>query len=136
MAIAWLTVLKAVPWTEVINNAPKIADGAKKLWRTVAKSPPQPEPYTTASKATAYPGGASLAELERRLDTTEATVSALHNQMLASVEIIKAITEQNTRLIERIESNRIRTLWLAVATAVAVMVAGVSLAITLTRHVG
>ena len=31
MAIAWLTVLKMVPWGEVINNAPKVADGAKKL---------------------------------------------------------------------------------------------------------
>ena len=29
MAIGWLTILKTVPWTEVISNAPKVADGAK-----------------------------------------------------------------------------------------------------------
>jgi hypothetical protein len=28
MAIAWLAVLKSVPWSEVISNAPKVADGA------------------------------------------------------------------------------------------------------------
>ena len=31
MAIPWLTVLQAVPWGDVIRNAPKVADGAKKL---------------------------------------------------------------------------------------------------------
>ena len=35
MAINWMTLLAAVPWTEVIKNAPKVADSAKKLWHTV-----------------------------------------------------------------------------------------------------
>ena len=28
MAIGWLTILQSVPWTEVIKNAPKVAEGA------------------------------------------------------------------------------------------------------------
>lgn len=32
MAIGWLTILKSVPWAEVISNAPKVAEGARKLW--------------------------------------------------------------------------------------------------------
>ena len=37
MAIGWLAVLKMVPWSDVIENAPKVASGAKKLWNSVGK---------------------------------------------------------------------------------------------------
>lgn len=30
MAIGWLAVLQMVPWSDVINNAPKVAEGAEK----------------------------------------------------------------------------------------------------------
>ena len=39
MAIGWLSVLKSVPWEEVISNAPKVAEGAKKLWKSVSHKP-------------------------------------------------------------------------------------------------
>ncbi|MDP3225514.1 MAG: hypothetical protein Q8M96_20455, partial [Rubrivivax sp.] len=32
MAIGWMTVLKLVPWGDVIKNAPAVAEGARKLW--------------------------------------------------------------------------------------------------------
>ena len=32
MGLSWITVLKAVPWTEVVRNAPAVAEGARKLW--------------------------------------------------------------------------------------------------------
>lgn len=131
MAIGWLTVLKVVPWTDVITNAPRIADGAMKLWRAVGKGPRQAEPTATAGRTSRQPGGASLAELEGRLAAAEASLAELRGQMLASAEIIKDLTEQNTRLIERIEANRARTVWLAGAVAVAVLVAGVALAVAL-----
>jgi hypothetical protein len=38
MAIGWLAVLQLVPWSDVISNAPKIAEGAKKLWIRWAKN--------------------------------------------------------------------------------------------------
>lgn len=31
MAIGWLTILKSVPWTEVIRNVPKVAEGGAKF---------------------------------------------------------------------------------------------------------
>jgi len=31
MAIPWFSMLQAVPWGQVIDNAPKVVDGAKKL---------------------------------------------------------------------------------------------------------
>ena len=43
MAIAWLALLKVVPWLEVARKAPEIAENAKKLWGTVANKSPKSE---------------------------------------------------------------------------------------------
>lgn len=53
MAIPWLVVLQSVPWTDVIRNAPKVADGAKKLWNTVNRKTPAQESPTEAVKGVA-----------------------------------------------------------------------------------
>lgn len=111
MAISWLTVLQAVPWSDVIRNAPKVAEGAGKLWDAVGrKVSTKPAAAPTAGSATSTP-------LDTRLATLEATVADLHAQMLASSQLIKDLAEQNTQLIRRAEINRVRTLWLAAVTA-------------------
>ena len=111
MAIGWLTVLKLVPWGDVIKNAPVVADGAKKLWDTVSRKPPpavidSPPPVLAADAP-------PVDVLQARLVEAEASVAALHEQMQASSTLIKALAEQNTELIRRVETNRVRTLWLA-----------------------
>lgn len=134
MAIGWLTVLKMVPWVEVIGKAPVLADGAKKLWKAVAKkSPAEALAHAHAVAVDAPTGHApqapAMALLQARVATLEAATSDLHEQMLASSELLKALAEQNTELIKRIEVNRIRILWLA---AVALVLAG-ALLLTLVR---
>lgn len=112
MAISWLTVLQAVPWSDVIRNAPKVAEGASKLWDTVGrKMSSRPAPVPSATQPNASP-------LESRVATLEATVADLHAQMMASSQLIKELAEQNTQLIRRAEINRVRTLWLAGVVAV------------------
>lgn len=114
--MSWLTVLKLVPWTDVIKNAPAVADGAKKLWKSVGKSPqgvadgvsPSPE-----SRLSTLPESQAMALLERQLGALDVTVSDLHEQMRESSELIKALADQNTQLIKRVEVNRRRILWLA-----------------------
>ena len=126
MAIPWLTVIKAVPWTEVIARAPTVVEGAKKLWGSVAKKPGgtltsaqeryRPPPAATA---TASPLDARLAELEDK-------TADLHRQMLAATELIGQLADQNARLVERVEANRLRLARLGyafTALAVAVIVA-------------
>ena len=117
MAIGWLTVLKSVPWTEVIVNAPKVADGAKKLWNRVGKKTPAPPSSAAegASAAASVPQAGALAQVEARLAALEATASELHEQMLVSTEVIKSLAEQNAQLIRGIEANRVRLRWLSVA---------------------
>lgn len=111
MAIGWLTVLKLVPWDDVIRNAPKVADGAKKLWSTLAKKPSVATSPSTPPQLS--PNPPSLSALKMRLDTAVAEIAELHQQMLASSELIQALADQNAQLIKRVEVNRLRVLWLA-----------------------
>ena len=133
MAIGWLSVLKMVPWNEVISNAPLVADGARKLWSAVAKKPPPAQSPGAGSPPTLSAAARSIAVLQAQLAATEAQVSDLHNQMLESSALIKALAEQNTQLIQRVEVNRIRTLWVAAIVAVLSIVVATNLAITLAR---
>ena len=130
MAIGWLAVLQLVPWTDVIKNAPKVADGAKKLWQTVGNKPPPPA-ETTGTAVQLTPEGQAIAALQARLLTLENATQDLHEQMLASSELIKSLAEQNTQLIRRAEVNRLRLLWLASVTAVVAVVAVIGLTLSL-----
>lgn len=106
MAIGWMTVLAAVPWTEVIKNAPKVAEGAKKLWGSVGSKGGKKAGTDVAARNSSDPSA--------RVAALEATVDELSRQMQASAGLIKALAEQNALLVERIESNRRRTVVLTV----------------------
>lgn len=117
MAIGWLTLLQTVPWTDVIRNAPAVADGARKLWRKVGgKGGDAESAGSTATVTTDDSLGGQLAALRAQVDE-------LHGQMLASSEVIKALAEQNAQLIARIDIYRRRLLWLAAGNAVALLLA-------------
>ena len=114
MAFGWLTVLKSVPWSDVISNAPVVVDGAKKLWGTVSR-----QPVRQASGAPAH--GPALQTLEGRIGALEATLAEQHAQLVASSELIKALADQNAQLIGRIDTHRRAKLWLALAAALATL---------------
>lgn len=133
MAIGWLTVLKTVPWGDVLANAPKVADGAKKLWNSVGKTPATPESSPPAAPAASGSDSQVMAELRTRLVALEAAGAALHEQMLASSQLIKALAEQNAELIEGMAANRIRIVWLARATLVTGIIAVFALTLALLR---
>ena len=107
MGISWMTVLAAVPWTEVIKNAPKVAEGARKLWTSAGRKGAQESAALHAARH-GTDAGARIAALE-------ASVDELSGQLQASAEIIKALAEQNAQLVQRIESNRRRMLALSIA---------------------
>lgn len=133
MAIGWLTVLKSVPWGEVISSAPKVAEGAKKLWSAVSNKRPSPGMPSSGAQAPLSPDSQAVAKLQSELARLQASVNDLHSQMLASSELIKALADQNTQLIRRIELNRARLLWLAGLTGLVGIVAVWGLAVTLMR---
>ena len=122
MAIGWLTVLKMVPWGDVIENAPKVASGAKKLWNTVGKKPVVPAPIPTPASGTLADAPDPVAALQAQVTHLQVSVAELHQQMLDSSALIGSLAEQNTQLIARVEVNRKRVLALAVALVVVVVV--------------
>ena len=111
MAIPWLVVLQSVPWTDVIRNAPKVADGAKKLWNTVNRKTPAQESPAAEKEAPLANDAASITLLQKRVAKQETAIAELHEQMRASSELIKTLAvlaEQNTLLVERVEASRVR----------------------------
>jgi hypothetical protein len=133
VALGWITLLKTVPWTDVIATAPLVADGAKKLWNAVAKKSAPAAVPTEAIVAARSPEAEALMQAHARLAALETTVAELQQQMLASTELIKALADQNTELVKRAEANRIRLLWLSAAVVLAGVLAAVGLALLLAR---
>lgn len=128
MAIGWLTVLKLVPWGDVIENAPKVAQGAKKLWNTVGKkSVPTTAPASTpvAPRQDTLDGqDAAVAVLAAQVAELQVATAELHQQMLESSALIQSLAEQNAQLIGRVEVNRKRVLvWGVLTVVLAVVVA-------------
>ena len=113
MAIGWLAVLQSVPWGQVIDNAPKIVSGAKKLWGSVSRKSDAEEAEVPDIHASSGLNEDSEM-LRRRLAKLEKLTAELHEQMTTSTALIKELAEQNTELIKHIEANRVRTLWLVV----------------------
>jgi len=123
MAIGWLSVLKMVPWGDVIESAPKVAQGAKKLWNTVGK---KTAADTTAPNTPSEPAP-SLTSLQAQVTQLQHSVADLQQQMLESSALIGSLAEQNTQLIARVEVNRKRLLALAVVVVVLAGVVGYKL---------
>lgn len=111
-----ITVLSNIPWGQVVENAPKVADGALKLWGAVTGRKKQDSNQNERS-AVATDATLSEADLQKaRLLRLEKDVQSLHDQMQASSELIKALAEQNTQLVQRIELTRVRLIRYAIAT--------------------
>jgi hypothetical protein len=131
MPIGWMTVLKLVPWGDVIKNAPVVADSAKKLWDTVGRKPAAAQERAATGSDLTPTTADGLPELQARLAEAEASVALLHEQMQASSTLIKALAEQNTELVRRVEIHRVRSWWLAGLLVVFGAIAGLNLAVTL-----
>jgi protein-tyrosine-phosphatase len=136
MALGWMMLLKSVPWGDVISTAPVVADGAKKLWKAVAKNNAA-EDIATAGPAPATPAAPSsrhteaIELLQAQVATLETATTQLHAQMLESSKLITALADQNSQLIARVEINRRRTIWLGVAVTVLAIGTIVNLALWL-----
>lgn len=130
MALGWVTVLQMVPWGEVIKNAPKVADGAVKLWNSVSGKKPLEAEIGQGSALVVPTDVQAIERLEYELHTLQSAVADLQNQVVQSAEVIKELASQNTQLVAQIEANRKAVTILGVALALSVL-AGVVQAIVL-----
>ena len=119
-----ITVLSNIPWGTVIDAAPRIAEGAGRLWEA-ARNLRRTKPPGDEGPGT--PGDAPASEAERlqgRVAELEATVLAMREQLQASAQVVKELADQNALLVQRIEVARQRLVLMAAAgTVVAVALA-------------
>lgn len=112
-----ISVLSKIPWGQVVESAPKVADAAAKLWKTVVNRRKQDAGQSRQSTVPPdmYPSEPDL--LEARVLALEDGVRCLQDQMQASSELIKTLAEQNAKLVQRVEMMRARFVRFALATA-------------------
>lgn len=126
-----LTVLSNIPWGQVIDAAPRIAEGAGRLWeaaRNLRKTrAPEPEGPDAAGAPAAQPTESE--RMQTRIADLEATVQAMREQMQASAQVVKELADQNALLVQRIEVARQRVVLLAAAGAVVALALMATLAL-------
>jgi hypothetical protein len=132
MAAGWWSVLKTVPWSEVIHAAPQVASGARRLWDTVnRKQGAMPDddmaPQAYAREEDVF--GAVVARMEHN----EAVLIDLHNQMRSASELIANLADQNAQLIAKVDAQRTKIAWLGAAAGLSSLLALVALVLVSVR---
>jgi hypothetical protein len=124
-----IKVLSNVPWGQVIDAAPKVADGATKLWTTVTRRKKDESgipPDAASAQAVLDDKLDPLQDSRADIEAISASVENLRDEMLAATALIKELADQNTVLVQRVELNRRRLLRIAYAGTVvgAILLAG------------
>lgn len=133
MAAAWLKVLKSVPWGEVIQAAPQVANSARRLWDTVGRKG-APVPNTELDEAVAHmPLDDGLAMLAAQVEQQEVALAQLHGQVREATKVITELADQNAQLIAKLQSARERLTVIGVVAGFSGVVALISLALVLAR---
>ncbi|HRH73083.1 hypothetical protein [Zoogloea sp.] len=123
MPLPWSTLVKAIPWSDVIAKAPDIAQGARKLWQQVST---RDAPH---SAGTPVPGDASAPDA--RLAALAAQVAEMSTRQQESAELLSALATQNAELVAAVATLRQRNRLLAAATGVATAIALAALALSI-----
>ncbi|CAN5474444.1 hypothetical protein BH11PSE11_BH11PSE11_21120 [soil metagenome] len=125
-ANAIIAVLSQIPWGQVVDNAPKVADGAAKLWKAVSGRMKSRHASVAETAIDEMAASSEQDVLQARVSVLEENVRALQEQMQASTELIKTLADQNALLIQRLDLLRRKMILYAVASGgVLVLLAGV-----------
>lgn len=87
------TILSNIPWGQVVESAPKIAQGAGRLWDNVKNR--GAEPADPTSTGTSEPT-TDLQQLQTRTQALESQVQALQDEMRSSALLVKQLAEQTS----------------------------------------
>jgi len=133
MAAGWWTVLKTVPWSDVISAAPQVATGARRLWDTVNRKPGAVDPATGLSPEMAAQEDDIIGLLIARSEQNDAELNDLRNQMRSASELIANLADQNAQLIAKMDVQRQKITWLGVSAGLSALLAVVALVLVAVR---
>ena len=108
------TILSNIPWGQVVESAPKIAQGAGRLWENVKNRGAEPAAPTPTGTSTSEPP-TDLQQLLSRTQALESQVQALQDEMRTSAQLVKQLAEPNEQLVERMQAlqqRQRRLVWL------------------------
>jgi len=108
----WMSALKVIPWVDVIEAAPGLVKGARKMFaRTQATE-------AVIDAAAAVDDSDSPTRLHERISQLEASLVQMAEQQQASAQIIESLAEQNATVVQAIDILRVRTRLLLFASGV------------------
>ena len=107
MAIGWINALRVIPWKDVLEAAPGMVKGAKRLF-TSTKDEPNSEPMADSSSTVVAFDAEGLANLDNRVRHLQAKIIELNSDHNASAKLIKSLAEQNTHVVNVIEVLQVR----------------------------
>ncbi|MBK6629598.1 MAG: hypothetical protein IPG33_00395 [Betaproteobacteria bacterium] len=105
MAIGWLTIFKAIPWSDVVAAAPTVVKGARKLVDAVRNRGGEGE-------APADPAGEAATDPVVRLQRMEARIEELEGRQQAALALVESMAEQQEKLVSAVEVLRLRSKFL------------------------
>ena len=105
MAIGWLTIFKAIPWSDVVAAAPTVVKGARKLVDAVRKRGGEGE-------APDDPAGEAATDPVVRLQRMEARIEELEGRQQAALALVESMAEQQEKLVSAVEVLRLRSKFL------------------------
>lgn len=126
MAVPWIAVLQKVPWRDVIVNAPKVADEARKFWTTIKREPAgaatvEPADVATEKNESSADETPQVIKLKQKTAQLATDVEDLREQLVESSTLIKALADQNELLVKHIEINRSRVKLLSIVLGLSVV---------------
>jgi len=133
MAAGWWTVLKTVPWSDVISAAPQVATGARRLWDTVNRKSGAVDLATGLSPEAAAQEDDIIGLLIARSEQNDAELNDLRNQMRSASELIANLADQNAQLIAKIDVQRQKITWLGVTAGLSALLAVAALVLVAVR---
>jgi len=125
----WISSFKDISWSKVQDAVPAIVEGAKKVWgqpENKAGKPGQAVADTTTQ------GAPTVESLQVWVDTLDRRTRQLSEEAVASFDVVRAITEQHSKMVEAVDLLLERTrvlLWSCGVLAVAVLVLFVLVAV-------
>ncbi len=129
MAI-WLTALKLIPWSSVLEAAPHIVKGARSLIAKTKDNPPA-APATSSTPEEPLSDSEKLVSLNRRLLEMQDKIVELSSEQKSSAELIQLLAEQNAQVVKAIDVLRVRTKVLVIFC----LLLGIALAMLILRAV-
>ena len=107
MAIGWINALRVIPWKDVLEAAPGMVKGAKRLF-TAAKVETNSQPMADSSSTIVTFDADGFTNLDNRVRHLQAKIIELNSDHNSSAKLIKSLAEQNAQVVNAIEVLQVR----------------------------